>query len=389
MQRRERILAIILLGAVVLWQGGPLISRTILDPMDFRQADLESVEQAVKFKQQAAVRLARSEQQLRTWQQRSLPPDPLVAQRLYQQWLRDLAKEAGFAELKVDPERRTPKDEGHSLIEVSVAGEATLDQICLFLFRFYRTDLLHRVTTMDLHATDNKNNPLIKVSLTAQGLAIAGAPARTHLFPQSTLAVSLNASDNSLVMTSPLELYKDATFVARAGTEYMTVVDVTEHRLQVDRAAEGSLAVDHQGGDLVEFIPINVQAQQTTLAAYRAMIEQNPFVIPTPKNVTPVVKADDKVEEPMLDAAEFTYLIGTISNGSTGKALLFDRLNNQRLVVPTGQAFTMASLQAKIVSVHLDHIVLRDGEMDWRLNVGDNLRSMEEVKRRGGEEERR
>jgi hypothetical protein len=382
MQRREKLLAAILVAGIVMWQGGPLLSRAIFEPIDVRNAELDSLDQSIALKQTDQIAVARSERQLADWRSRSLPPDPLVAQRLYQEWLTDLAQNAGFSNLKVTPQRRTQRDDAFTTVEVAVTAEATLDQVSLFLYRFYRTDLLHRVSSMDLQSKQNQGNPPLKFTLTAEGLSLSAAPPRNRLFLETTLAQPLAIDDKALTVAEPIKLPAKDKFLARVGDEYLSVTAVTGNQWTVERGAEASQPAAHDVGQKLEIVPINAAAQQAAIDAYRWLVAaRNPFAIPAPKvepTPEPVVAKTDP-PPPSLDPAQFAYLTGTISRGDDRKALFVDRLNNQRIVVEEGQPFSLAGIEASVVRIGADHVVLKQGEQQWRLEVGKNLRSMQRL----------
>ncbi len=381
MQRREKILLAILVAAILLWQGGRFVSRVFFAPIDDRRAELDALDAAIGAREVEQVRLARAEKLLGDARARSLPPDPLIAQRLYQGWLTDLAQNAGFAELKVAPERRVSRNEAFTTVEVSVAGEATLEQLCLFLYRFYRTDLLHRVTSMNVVGKEHEGNPPLKVSLTAEGVALSDAPTRKRLFAQTTLAKPISIADEVLTVTDPLELPAARDYLVRVGGEFLTVTGFVDKQWTVQRGAEASEWTAHESGEVVELLPVNPDAQALALAAFRSLMARNPFAVPVPVEEQPaepavVAEQDDR---PPLDPAEFTFLIGTMSHGDDHKALLFDRLNNVRLVVAEGQPFSIAGVEGLAIRVGSDHLLFRQGEQTWRLDVGENLRALQAV----------
>ncbi len=376
MQRREILLLILLIAAVLVWQGGRVVSKMIFEPIEMRRADLAGLDESIGTKQVKQARLARAERQLRDWRARSLSRDPLVAQRLYQRWLTDLAQNAGFANLKVTPERRIDRNEAYTTVEISVSGEATLAQAGLFLYRFYRTNLLHRVTTINLQGKDNQGDPLLKVSLTAEGLSLTDAPDRKQLFPQTTLTQPLQPDDMELPVESPLRAAVGGDFLIRIGGEYLTVDDVSGREWPVrERQVDGASPAVHEAGTLIEIIPVDSAQQARSFAAIQALIPRNPFAVPTPVEEPPPV-AEDEPQPPPIDVAAHTYLTGVIEHGDQRKALLFDRLNNRRSVVAEGQPFSVAGVEGIVIRIGTDHMVFRQGDDSWRLKVGDNLRNL-------------
>jgi hypothetical protein len=380
MQRREILLLIALIAAVLVWQGGRIVSKVIFEPIEMRRADLAGLDESIGTKQVEQARLARAERQLRDWRARSLSRDPLVAQRLYQRWLTDLAQNAGFANLKVTPERRIDRNEAYTTVEVSVSGEATLAQTGLFLYRFYRTNLLHRVTTINLQGKDNQGDPLLKVSLTAEGLSLTNAPDRKQLFPQTTLTQPLQPDDMELPVESPLRAAAGGDFLIRIGGEYLTVDGVSGRQWPVrERQVDGASPAVHETGTLIEIIPVDSARQSRSFAALQALVPRNPFAVPTPVKEEPPPVAEDEPQPPPIDVAAYTYLTGVIEHGDDRQALLFDRLNNRRLVVAEGQPFSVAGIEGIVVRIGADHMVFRQGDASWRLKVGENLRSLKQV----------
>lgn len=380
MRHREKIMAVVLLVAILVWQGGPFVWRAVVEPITVRQAELDGLNESIAAKQDEQVRLARAQKQWDDWQVRSLPPDPLDAQRLYQRWLTDLAQGAGFENLTVTPERRTSRNEIYTTVDVSVSGEARLEQLCVFLYRFYRTDLLHRVTNLNLQGKDNQSDPVLKVSLTAEGLALVDAAPGKRLFAQTTVAQTFSIADEVLIVADPLELAAERDFLVRVGGEYLDFVEFSGNKWTVRRGAEASTWAAHEVGEVVEIVPVNTDAQSRTLNAFRALITRNPFAVPVPEEEP--AEADGVAEgppQPSLDADEFTFLTGIISRGDQRKALLFDRLNNQRTVVAEGSPFSSAGGEVTVIRIGSDHIVLGRGDQQWRLDVGENLRAMQLV----------
>jgi hypothetical protein len=376
MQRREKILAVILLLAILVWWGRPFVWRTAIEPVEIRQAELDMLTASIAEKQVEQVRLARARRQLEDCKSRSLSRDPLVAHRVYQGWLTDLAQNAGFEELKVTPERRVSRDEGYTTVDVSISAEATLGQLCLFLHRFYRTDLLHRVTNISLQSKANNADPVLKVSLTAEGLCMADASPRKRMFAESRLREPCGVDDTLLAVRDAVEFPEDGNYLVRIGSEYLRVTRVSGNEWTVQRGVDASLPAEHAEGAIAAIVPIRPDTQLQTMAACRALIGRNPFAVPSPDLESPQPDGVAGEEKPPLDAAEFAFLIGVITRDDQRKALFFDRLNNQRISVTEGESFSMAGIEAAVVQIGADHIVLRRGGRMWRLPVGENLRSM-------------
>ncbi|NOX57026.1 MAG: cadherin repeat domain-containing protein [Planctomycetes bacterium] len=80
------------------------------------------------------------------------------------------------------------------------------------------------------------------------------------------------------------------------------------------------------------------------------------------------------------DVAQYTYLVGAGRKDELREAWLYDRSNNRRLILHEGETLRYAGVEAAVVAIHRDHIVLRTNEAVWKLDLGQNLRSMQKVR---------
>lgn len=376
MRRNEKILLAILVFGLLAWQGWRLVDRVMVDPIRQRRAELEQLDEKITAQKRQAAALENAEETLAVWRQRSLPPDPLTAQRLYQQWLTDLAQECGFAALQVFPDRVTRRNDACVAVLVSIDAEARLDQLCLFLRRFYRTDLAQQITVLSIDSTQDRGDPVLRVTIMAEGLSLPGADPRQRLFPMGTLADDLDEGGTTVQIQGVGSLRRGASFLLRADGEYLSGVRLSETEWTVQRGVDGSVPAPHPQGEVVEFIPWIDSADNQLNADYRSLIARNPFAKPAPKVVErpppPPVE-----QPPEIDPAEFTYLVAAFSQDGHWQAWLYDRLNNRNVVVSTGNPFTVAGIEGLVRTIGNDFIVFEYDQARWRLGLGKNLRSME------------
>ena len=188
MRRSEKMLLAILVLGLLTWQGGSLVNRLLFEPIRRSHAELNRLAEQIAEQKIQTAELTSAERKLQRWQQRSLPPDPLTAQRLYQKWLTDLAEDCGFDGLNVYPDRVMRKSDACMGVLVSINAEAKLDQLCSFLSRFYQTDLAQHITVLNINSTQNRGDPVLRVTIMAEGLSLRDATRRHHLFPAGTPA---------------------------------------------------------------------------------------------------------------------------------------------------------------------------------------------------------
>ena len=97
MKPREKLLAGGLVGVLLLWQGGLILDTFVFGPVQNRESDIAARDKSV-FAKQRELRLSEAAaRNLKDWNQRSLPPDPVVATSLYQNWLIELAAKTKLA----------------------------------------------------------------------------------------------------------------------------------------------------------------------------------------------------------------------------------------------------------------------------------------------------
>lgn len=306
MQKREKILALMAAAVVLLFLGGPEIKSLLIGPIQERHDQLNILDQQLSTATEKAARVTQAAQTWKDWQARSLPGDPLNAQRLYQVWLTDLAQEVGFSELEVTPGRRASRSGVYTVVQVAVEGKATIEQLARFLFEFDRANLAHRIATLTMETAQHRGNPPLDVTLSAEGLSLNGVADREELFP---------SEDGD----------------SRVRPEYR------------DRAFDEDLAV----------------------------VQHSPFVKPSESTPT--------ASPPASDPARETYLVASVTEADQRRAWLYRRSAGQRTIIRKGTNLSIGDIQAVVLDVTPDFVLLQQGEETWRLRLGENLRSMEKV----------
>ncbi len=291
MERRQQYLIGGLIAVVVVWFGWGWLGSTVLEPIQTKDELLKKLEKTVGEKEVQLSDLKRSKELLKGWQARSLPPDltktklrpdALNAQRLYLEWLTDLAQLSGFEDLKVSPDQRTPKGSVYVSVMVKVEADARFEQLCNFLDRFYRTDLLHRVTALHVLSRESEGDPFFRVTLQAEGLALLDAPQRRTLFAQTRLAEALS-EDGTAVKVEGLDGFpKEPGFRIRLKNEYLTVTGFDGTAWTVERGIDRTSASDYPEATIVELTPLNASVPARAAEEFQELLAANIFVKPAP-----------------------------------------------------------------------------------------------------------
>ena len=290
MKRNEKILVGALLAGLAAWQGSGWISSTVFEPFQKRGEDLATLRKSVKDKEDQLLNLSRSRKSLKEWQSTSLPPDPgkpkqptaLNAQRLYTQWLTDLGQLCGVEYLKVTPGGITQKGNVYLSVLVRLEGEVRYEQLISFLDFFYRTNLLHRIATLQVATKVFEGDPGLRISLEAEGLVLLDAPSRRTLFPETALAESLTENGTTLQVTDLEGFPNQAGFRIQVKNEFLVVTAMDGKNWTVERAVERTQSAAYSEDATIELVKMNSERFGRTLEEFQQMIATNIFVKPAP-----------------------------------------------------------------------------------------------------------
>jgi hypothetical protein len=170
--KREKILAGLLLCLVVAWGGKKLLER-YRDSVELSENNLQSAREQL-FNAQMTLKMGdRSMRQLEKWQDMSLPPNRDVALSLYRAWLLEKTEGAGLKVEDINPNLRTTSSTSFGSIGYIVEARGTLAAVTKFLYEFYRSAQLHQITKLAL--TSAPGSPELRVSLQVEALVLPGS----------------------------------------------------------------------------------------------------------------------------------------------------------------------------------------------------------------------
>lgn len=311
--KRTKVLAAVLIGLVGLWIVQKGLYRFVIDPITNKWDRIETLDRQIADAELESQMVERAKRTRNDYTKRSLPPDALVGQRLYRDWVHDLADAAGFDDLAVEAGRREQKFVGnirrrnqkplYTGVFVNVEGKTTFDRLCRFLYYFHRVNIPHRVSDISITSEGNEGNPLMKVKMSVEALSFSAAKARSRLFPETELKQELRSGDKQIQVVKAEGFPKKGPFHVRIGKKLLTVTgrkgDVWKVRPGIDPPPEvdDEDLPDAQPGAVVELTPIT-KAPTGVLADYRHSVfgkGKNPFVLPEPPVIyRPRLRLDDQ-----------------------------------------------------------------------------------------------
>lgn len=285
--KRTKILAGGLAGVLLVWGLQSVFNRVLMEPirqLRNRVADAEGTSESLS-RQEMQLKIAR--RNLADWVNVSLPPDPDDAQRLYREWLYEMARQCGFSgpSFEVVPGSRSPQKEFSTITVEIRKAEVTLQDLSRFLYLFDQASLLHRIASMKIDSPGTQGNPRLNVSMTAEGMSVAGTIDRKELLPRTTLKGRLEEGATQLT-TNPTEEFPTwdpfEPFLVRIDRELLRVESVSQSGWTVRRGMEGSKPAAHDDRAVVELLPVAWDRKAKSLADYENFVKASLFVIPSP-----------------------------------------------------------------------------------------------------------
>ena len=302
MQRREQIMLGLLLTVVIGWQGAGWLYEAVFGPFQSRYETLTQLQKSITEKEDQLLALSRAGKTLKAARLSSLPPDAgkskrpdaINAQRLYLQWLTDMAELCGIEELKVTPDRRFLKGNEYVAVVVRIEADARYEQLVRFLDLFNRTDLLHRITSMHVTTKEFEGDTFLKVQMDAEGIALVDAPSRQTLFPQADLSEDLSEEGTTLQLEGTEDFPKQPGFRVRIKDEFLTVTAIDAEGWTVVRGVDRTLASAHREGALVELMRQKPETSDHSREEFSEMVADNIFAKPAPPYKMKLIVPADK-----------------------------------------------------------------------------------------------
>ena len=190
LKKRERTLAIATAALLLL-----LVLRFLwsvwTSPGDPLEAKRDELQQKIEQYNRQIRRGREAEQQLKQWQQQSLPSNREAARSQYQNWLLASAESAGFKDTRVDASPGREQANAYRAVRFNLRAETTLADLTRFLHAFYSTPYLHTIQSLNFQPRENGKKVGLQASIEAIALPHAN---RTNRLPAIETTTPLAAS---------------------------------------------------------------------------------------------------------------------------------------------------------------------------------------------------
>lgn len=145
---------------------------------------------------------------LRDWREQSLPGNLQVAQSEYRGWLIEQLQEARLDVDDVVPQRTGQRSSAYQAISYQVTADGRADAVVRFLDSFYRSDQLHKISSLTLTPVGSRN---VHVMLTVEALMVEGVARKSGLHEGESDRLALASADeyiDRIVDRNPFVAYE-------------------------------------------------------------------------------------------------------------------------------------------------------------------------------------
>lgn len=285
--QRKKVLLGGLAIVIAVYFGRSMVQSIVMGPVNDMRIQLGKAEQANERLEKSDRLLKIAQRNLKDWRYYSLPPDADDAQRVYREWLFDLAKQCGFAGpgFEVIPGARSVQKEFTTVsVEVKKA-ETDLQGLTRFMYLFDNAQLMQRISNLKVDSPGAQGNPRLSVSFTAEGMSVAGTQVHADLLPRTKLAAAVTETateikaipNDNFIVPDPFE-----PFEVRIEKELLKVTELTQSGWKVQRGFEGTKAAAHPEAAYVEYFPEMWDRKEKLMDHYASFLASSPFVIPSP-----------------------------------------------------------------------------------------------------------
>lgn len=209
MSEREKKLGLMVLAVLLLF-GGKMGWDRYQSSLQAKRVALSSAEQDLR---DVELQLAKAEfaaKQVRQWEEQSLPQTKSVAQSQYRSWLIDQLEAANLSYRDVAPTGTGSRASGaYEGLPFNIEAQGNLSAIVKFLYSFYRSNTLHKITLLSIRPALSGND--LQVTINVEALVIP-TTLRKEGMPEGDskrlAAASVDHYLKSIIARNPFVAYK-------------------------------------------------------------------------------------------------------------------------------------------------------------------------------------
>lgn len=384
MTQREKLLSILVgicLFSIVLYAGWSRVSKMF----QTREANIETLLSQKARQDRTMLKARRANRDLAVLRKRSLPADLSKARTSYRQWLLDVGEELGL-EPKV-----TPKDganlrgQSYKEMKFQIDCKATLHQLTQLLHRFYESDDLHRIQTLNLKP--QPDSKLFAVVLSIEAIALPDAVDRKTVGDIKSERLDGRPVEEfvqSIVHRNVFGQPNEAPKLERIRKETVEIGKTMEVALKAKDDEKDKLTYTLEGDDLPEGIEIDekksvVRWRPRTEAEFKVTVKVTDDGFPAMSDTTTfeVVarKPRPKKEAPKdeFDDSKFAFIIGTFEEDGERELWLNIRTKGKVRKLQVGDRVNVGTFRGKISKIGLNEYEFETADGLIEVRIGQSL----------------
>ncbi|MCA9214377.1 MAG: hypothetical protein KDB27_15000 [Planctomycetales bacterium] len=192
-ESRKLLLPGLLAVIAIAFVGDKAYQNLYVNPLREKQNRLKNMEEDLHDTKMKIKIAQKKLPELDTVQARSLPYQIDLAVSQYRGWLFRLFEEVGLQRTSVDSGQPVRVGKLYDRLSFSVSGSGTLDQVTLFMHKFYSAGHLHIIRSVTFNPTATGR---IDLSMSIEALALASAASKDQLTTEvSTQLASTDQAD--------------------------------------------------------------------------------------------------------------------------------------------------------------------------------------------------
>ncbi|TWU65642.1 hypothetical protein [Crateriforma conspicua] len=244
MNARTRLLLILMSVVGLVWMADAGYRNLIEGPAADRERELDRLTRQVAETQDSIIKTSKAADVLAVLEQFSLPYDPELARAAYQDWLLGLVQQAEMTGASVDASQPAPvkiKDrdskrqkEIYVRYNYSLRARGNLQQVTKFLYLFYRSGHLHKISSISLNPVGGGRS--VDMSLAVEAIGLSRCERKGELSPYAATRLTHDPFQDYLTIAR-------RNLFSRGGDSVLAKTTVTAVTVSSDGVAEAWISL--------------------------------------------------------------------------------------------------------------------------------------------------
>lgn len=383
MTQREKVLAILTIGTIVLVLGVFGFQR-ILNGFDQKQKQIDSLAKEISKKEDTIFQGLIASKKLSGLVSRSLPKRTDLAKREYQDWLFGVANSIGFSAPNVTPEQDFPANKVYRAQKFTFKGNGNILQLVKLLYTIYEKDYLHRITRMVWNPGTKPYEIVVSLDIETLSLNDA-APAQPAPVTKSNRVT--RGVDEYLTVISEHNIFSEANLPPELTRQANTDA-ILGDRLSYEASAKDpeNMGIEYAlSGDVPEGMRIDKTSGKLSwnpkaLGSYEVLILASDAGIPSKKSEQKLVinVVEPKPVAPPatpknFDIASQSAVTAFLASGKTSEVWIYCKTDSKVHYLKIGDQLKLGSVSGKVVAIGATYAEFETDGKRWTVGQDETL----------------